>query len=103
MGYNIDYLIQILNTIKNNPYGIRHTNHFLKRGTYRDVDINEVNKKLLCEIPVGIQKTLGYDNRFELIFEYTEYEDLYIVVDIINFEELIVITVIPKDNQRRKH
>ena len=58
---------------------------------------------MLSDVPVGIQKTLGYDNRFELIFEYTKYEDLYIVVDIVNSNELIIITVIPKDKQRRKH
>ena len=74
-----------------------------KRSAYRDVDMNLVNKKLLSEIPVGIQKTLGYDNRFELIFEYTKYHDLYIVVDIINSSEITIITAIPKDNQRRKH
>ena len=95
--------MQILNNLKNNPYGIRHSNHFLKRARYRDVDINVVNEKLLSEIPVGIQKTLEYGNRFELIFEFTKYEDLYIVVDIINSNEITVITVIPKNNQRRKH
>ncbi|WP_407393611.1 hypothetical protein [Methanobrevibacter sp.] len=80
MDYDIKYLINVLKKIRNNPYGIRDTNHYLKRSTYRDVDVNLVNEKLLSEIPVGIQKTLGYDNRFELIFEYTKYDDLYIVV-----------------------
>lgn len=103
MGYNINYLIDVLNNIKSNPYGIRHTGHYLKKSAYRDVDMNVVNKKLLSEVPVGIQKTLGYDNRFELIFEYTKYEDLYIVVDIISSNEIIIITVIPKEKLRRKH
>ena len=40
-----------------------------KRIRYRGADLNLVSKKLLSEVPVGIQKTLGYDNRFELIFE----------------------------------
>lgn len=103
MDYDINYLMEVLNRIQNNPYGIRHTGHYLKRATYRDVDLNVVSKKLLSEVPVGIQKTLGYGNRFELIFEYTKYEDLYIVVDIITSNEVSIITVIPKDNQRRKH
>ena len=103
MGYNIDYLIDVLNNIKSNPYGIRHTDHYLKKSAYRDVDMNLVNEKLSSEVPVGIQKTLGYDNRFELIFEYTKYEDLYIGVDIISSNEIIIITVIPKEKLRRKH
>lgn len=103
MDYDINYLIEVLNKIKNNPYGIRHTNHYLKKSAYRGVDLNCVSKKLLSEVPVGIQKTLGYGNRFELIFEYKKYEDLYIVVDIINFNEVSIIAVIPKDIQRRKH
>ena len=103
MDYNIDYLIITLKKIRDNPYGIRHTNHYLKKSTHRDVDIEIVGRKLLSEIPVGIQKTLDYNNRFELIFEYNTSDDLYIVVDIINSNELIVITVIPKDKQRRKH
>ena len=103
MDYDINYLMEILNNIKSNPYGIRHTSHFLKRAAYRDVDLNFVTKKLLSEVPVGIQKTLGYGNRFELIFEYAKYEDLYIVVDIINSDEVIIITAMPKDNKRRKH
>lgn len=69
MNLWIIILIITLNKIKNNPYGIRHTNPCLKRLTYRDIDLNLVSKKLLSEVPVGIQKTLGYDNRFELIFE----------------------------------
>ena len=77
MDYGINYLIDVLNNLKSNPYGIRHTNHYLKKSAYRDVDMNLVNEKLLSEAPVGIQKTLGYGNRFELIFEYTKYEDLY--------------------------
>ncbi|WP_458456570.1 hypothetical protein [Methanobrevibacter sp.] len=103
MGYDLKCLMEVLNNIKNNPYGIRNTGHYLKRSTYRNVDINLVNKKLLCEVPVGIQKTLGYDNRFELIFEYTKSDDLYIVLDIINSSEIAIITVMPKNNQRRKH
>ena len=103
MDYTINYLINILNNIKNNPYGIRHTEHYLKKSNDRDVDLNLVNYKLLSEVPVGIQKTLGYDNRFELIFEYTKYDDLYIVVDIINSNEITIITVIPKEKIRRKH
>ena len=74
-----------------------------KRIRYRGADLNLVSIKLLSEVPVGIQKTLGYDNRFELIFEYMQYGDLYIVVDIINSNEVAIITVIPKDKHRRKH
>ncbi|MBQ2654139.1 MAG: hypothetical protein IJF83_14270 [Methanobrevibacter sp.] len=103
MDYAINYLMEVLNKIRNNPYGIRHTNHYLKRSTYRDVDLNCVNEKLLSEIPVGIQKTLGYGNRFELIFEYTENDDLYIIVDIINSNEIVIITAMPKDKKRREH
>ena len=103
MDYDINYLMETLNKIKNNPYVIRDTDHYLRRSAYRDVDLNHIDEKLLSEIPVGIQKTLGYNNRFELIFEYTEYDDLYIVLDIINSDEVAIITAIPKDNQRRKH
>ncbi|MBQ6098500.1 MAG: hypothetical protein IJL02_01385 [Methanobrevibacter sp.] len=72
MSYDINYLMQTLKNIKDNPYGIRYTSHFLKRSFYRNVDMDLLNRKLLSEVRVGIQKTLGYDNRFELIFEYTK-------------------------------
>ena len=62
-----------------------------------------VDEKLLSKVPVGIQKTLGYDNRFELIFELNNNDDLYIVVDIINSDEICIITVMPKDKKRRQH
>lgn len=39
MDYDINYLMEVLNRIQNNPYGIRHTGHYLKRATYRDVDL----------------------------------------------------------------
>ena len=47
MDYDINYLMQILNKIKDNPYGIRHTNHFLKRVTYCDIDMNLIQKKIV--------------------------------------------------------
>ena len=39
MDYTINYLINILNNIKNYPYGIRHTEHYLKKSNDRDVDL----------------------------------------------------------------
>lgn len=47
MDYDINYLIEVLNKIKNNPYGIRHTNHYLKKSAYRGVDLNCVSKKII--------------------------------------------------------
>ena len=73
-----------------------------KRIRYRGADLNLVSKKLLSEVPVGIQKTLGYDNRFELIFELLN-RGFICVVDIINSKEVAIITVIPKYKHRRKH
>lgn len=75
----------------------------MRKSYQRDINKGLVDEKLLSEIPVGIQKTLGYSNRFELIFEFNDEDDLYIVVDIINSDEICIITVIPKDKRRRQH
>ena len=87
----------------NNPYGIRYSKHYLRKSYQRDIDRSVVDEKLLSKVPVGIQKTSGYDNRCELIFELNNNDDLYIVVDIINSDEICIITVMPKDKKRRQH
>lgn len=54
-------------------------------------------------MPVGIQKTHKFSDRFELIYEYSKFEDLYIVIDIIGNDDIKIITAILKNVNRREH
>ena len=76
LNYDINYLQKVLFNLCNNPYGIKYSNHYLRKSYQRDIDRRVADEKLLSEVPVGIQKTLGYGNRFELIFEFNNNDDL---------------------------
>jgi hypothetical protein len=95
--------LKILNSVKNNPYGIKITKHSLKKTNRRKVNLNTITEKLNGFIPVGVQKTLNYSNRFELIYEFEKRDDLYIIIDIENNEEVEAVTIIPKSIKRREH
>jgi len=95
-NYNIFDALCVIDRIKNNPYGIREGFHYKQNAYTRNIDINVVNQKLLNSIPVGIQKTKYFFNKFELIYEYNNKEDLYVVVEIINSDEIVIVTIISK-------
>ncbi|MDL2271181.1 hypothetical protein LJC03_05185 [Methanobrevibacter sp. OttesenSCG-928-I08] len=101
--YNIYDVKNVLDSIKENPYGIKETPHYGLQAKKRSIDFNIINEKLLDNIPVSTQKTAYYSNRFELIYEYSKNQDLYIAIDIINNNEIMVITVILKSIKRRVH
>lgn len=54
-------------------------------------------------MPVGIEKEAFSSSKFLLIYEYTKFKDLTIAIDILNEDEIIILTVIDKSVERRKH
>ena len=44
-----------------------------------------------------------FSSKFLLLYSYKKYRDLCIVIDILNENEIEVITIIEKSNERRKH
>ena len=103
VDYSIEDIFIVLNNIKNNPYGVNDSKHLFKRCNERNIDINQVFLKVYTEIPVGIQKTHKTSNKFELIYEYTNSEDLYVIINIDNLEELTIITCIRNSVTKREH
>ncbi|MCC7553116.1 MAG: hypothetical protein KO202_01300 [Methanobacteriaceae archaeon] len=101
--YNIYDAKNVLESLKDNIYGIKKIPHYEEKANERDVDFNIVNSKLVDEIPVGIQKTLYHSERFELIYEYNKKEDLYIIINILNNNEIDILTIIKKNSNRRRH
>lgn len=92
-----------MNNVRNNPYGIKDTYHALKRAQKRDINLNTVNINLNNGLLVGIEKSLNETNIFQLLYEYTKKEDLCIIINILNTEEIEIITLIKKDINKRRH
>ena len=95
--------MKVLNNLKYNHYGIKDRRHVFDRSSQRGIDVNCVNESLCTKIPVGIEKTFNHSSKFLLLYDYTKSKDLCIVIDILNEEEIEVITIVEKSNSRRKH
>ncbi len=89
--------------IRTNPYGIKDRAHIFDRASERGIDVNYVTNALCTLVPVGIEKTHNHSSKFHLLYDYKKYRDLCIVIDILNENEIEVITIIEKSNERRKH
>ncbi len=103
MEYYVEDAIDTLKNVKNNPYGIKDRHHALIRAQKRSIDLNIVNINLCTGLLVGIEKSLNETSIFQLLYEYTSKEDLCIVINILNEEEIDVITLIKKDVNKRRH
>ena len=70
--------------------------------TEADRNLNYVNDCLINEIPFGINKTS--ENRFKLIYPHEKINtlDLYIIIEIDDFEQVSIITVYSFDKRRRE-
>ncbi|MBR0271783.1 MAG: hypothetical protein IJQ68_07330 [Methanobrevibacter sp.] len=101
--YTTEDVFKILNNIRNNPYGVKDSKHMMGRINKRDLDANEIIKKVYQEIPVGVQKSYNTSNKFELIYEFSTKEDLYVIINIDNFEEITIVTCITKNISKREH
>ena len=101
--YDIEDVIAILKNLKNNPYSIKHVDHFITRSRDRFINLNLIYKKLNQEKPVAIEKEANSSSRFLLIYEFEKFRDLAIVIDILNENEILILTVIDKSIKRRKH
>lgn len=103
MDYNIKDLVKTLDNLKWNPYGIKDREHVFDRASERGIDVNKVTELLCTDVPVGIEKTYNHSSKFQLLYGYTKFRDLCIVIDILNEEEIELITIMEKSNNRRKH
>ena len=102
----MDYVedtIATLENVKNNSYGIKDKYRALQRAQKRSIDLNTVNTKICNEKLVGIEKSLNETSIFQLLYEYDKKEDLCIVINILNEEEIDIITLIKKNANRRRH
>ncbi len=52
---------------------------------------------------MGIEKEKNSSSRFLLLYEYNEKKDLAIGIDILDENEIKILTVIDKSTNRRKH
>ena len=89
MEYTKDDVPNILQNVKNNPYGIKDTDHLIVRSRDRFVNLDLIYKKILTEKPILIEKTTKDSNKFLLIYKYTKLKDLCIVIYILNEDEIL--------------
>lgn len=103
---NIDYSVKdalnVLENLKNNPYGIKTTDHLIIRCKDRFVNLDTLYGKLSEEKPVGIEKEMNASSRF-LLYKYSDVKDLGIAIDILNEDEILIASVIDKSVNRRRH
>ena len=52
---------------------------------------------------VGVEKSLNESCIFQLLYEHTKLDDLCIVMNILNEEEILIMTVIEKSVNKRRH
>lgn len=95
--------MKVLENVKNNPYGIKDSYHSIERSRDRFVNLNIIYNKINNEIPVGIEKEKNSSSTFLLLYEYTDKKDLAIGIDILDEDEIRILTVIDKSANRRKH
>ena len=103
MEYYVEDTIDILKNIAKNPYGIKDTYHSLQRANKRSVDLNDVIKYLCNGLLVGIEKSLNENSIFQLLYHHKQKDDLAIVINILNSNEIEIITLIEKNANRRNH
>ena len=92
-----------MNNVKNNLYGIKDSYHALQRAQKRSVDLNVVDMNLNEGLLVGIEKSLNESSIFQLLYEYNSKNDLCVVINILNENEIELITLIEKDVNKRRH
>lgn len=73
------------------------------RSRDRNVNLNVIHDKINHEKPVCIEKEFNESNKFLITYEYNELMDLCIGINILNEEEIQLLTVIDKSTKRRKH
>jgi hypothetical protein len=103
MNYYVEDAIDVLKNVKNNPYGIKDTPHVFNRSKLRDVDLNCINNYIGQGLLVGIEKSLNERGIFRLLYEHAKSFDLSIVINILNENEILIITIVEKKISRRNH
>ena len=103
MDYYVKDAIDVLDNVNRNPYGIKDSFHEVNRAKSRDIDLNEVNSYICTGKLVGVEKSLNENSIFQLLYEHTDTHDLAIVINILNDEEIVIITIIGKKINKRCH
>ena len=103
MDYYVEEVVDALNNVKSNPYGIKDSFHEFGRAKLRNINLNNVNSYIGHGNLVGIEKSLNENNIFQLLYEHTQTHDLAIVINILNEEEIFIITIVEKKVNRRRH
>ncbi|MGN0094420.1 MAG: hypothetical protein ACI37V_08245 [Methanobrevibacter sp.] len=99
--YNIVQALKILKNITKEKINL--IPHASERCELRNIPIDYVICCLIERIPLSISKTT--DNRFKLIFPHKNKKskkELYIIIEIDDFEKINVITVYYQKKERRE-
>ena len=96
MDYYVKDVIDVLDNVNRNPYGIKDSFHEVNRAKLRDINLNDVNNYIGHGSLVGIEKSLNENSIFQLLYEHTETHDLAIVINILSEEEIVIISIIGK-------
>lgn len=75
----------------------------MERAQKRSVDLNVVDMNLNGGLLVGIEKSLNESSIFQLLYEYNSKNDLCVVINILNENEIELITLIEKNVNKRRH
>ena len=69
----------------------------------RFINLDLIYKKVSQEKPVAIIKDANESSRFLLIYGYDGRRDLSVGIDILDEDEIMLLTVIDTSIERRKH
>ena len=103
MDYFVEDAVNVIQNLRNNPYGIKDGDHSIYRAKHREIDLNLINENLCQGKLVGIEKSLNESSVFMLLYSYNHYEDLGIVINILDEDEIFIITVYKRNNDKREH
>ena len=103
MDYYVEDAMDVIKNLKNNPYGVKDSYHSIDRARLRDVDLNVVTRYIAQGFLVGIEKSLNENGIFRLLYEHTKFFDLAIVINILDEDEVLIMTVVEKRINGRRH
>ena len=75
----------------------------MERAQKRSIDFNVVDINLNGGLLVEIEKSLNESSIFQLLYEYNSKNDLCVVINILNENEIELITLIEKNVNKRRH
>ena len=97
MSYSIDDLKKVLEKIKGDFERIILTEHYLQKLEHRCIDIALIDEKLFEGNPIAIERIYHFKDYFTLTFSSDGHDKISVVVEIFNFNSLIIISAVCGD------